>query len=228
MLHVSGGQASRYRKSRRKQNLCSFVPGIYRRRHLRAEEIDEDIYDAFIVVGLQFGIETVLPIYHDYRTSRMNHSRSKYLVSEAYFRSAACDALRTSEAVRIAKMIRSVSRKPIILVPNPRRVLNLQGKRYGAISRASGAELALLDQEYRMACTSAVSASVIVHHQPDETLADGFHTRAELGLSANIPDLSEIPPSRFTHMNEAYGSLLLNSIIGRLGSLLPRRWAKGG
>lgn len=91
-----------------------------------AETIAVDDYDQFVVIGLQFGIRRLAALYRDYTSDSMtSRPDGKYLLSDACFVKAAEAAAAGSEAMRIARMLRALTDRPIIVVPVPNQAAGL-------------------------------------------------------------------------------------------------------
>jgi hypothetical protein len=110
-------------------------------RYLRRElPYSLDAADAFVIVGLSLSISPCASVYRDYRFSppegedseaglQSRRSRSKegpFLISEGAFRAAVGGLIEDTDAVRLAKLLRAATDKPIYLIPQPNPLLRIR------------------------------------------------------------------------------------------------------
>ncbi len=88
----------------------------------KIDHIDIDLFDQIIIIGLNFSMLSTALLYYHYTSDSMSPpTPGKYMISELFYVEAAESRVERCEALRIVRMIRSVSDVPITLVsgPNP-------------------------------------------------------------------------------------------------------------
>jgi hypothetical protein len=170
------------------------------------DRIRLDRYDAYLLVGLGFGVGNPGRVYEKHRLAR-HALAGEFVISEACMEESTDDALRSSPALNIARMIRSVSAAPIVVSPTPQplqKILSVEG---GGDSRWS--EDDVRQYLYWVFCRSAVRTAaregISVFLQPEETLRDGF-TRWRFGFGAERP-------ADYQHMKKEFGHLILSELL---------------
>ena len=95
---------------------------IFRSANSGKGQIELAAYDRVILIGLDFGMLWMANLYYHYSTDSMAPpDPGKYMVSDDVFLEVAERLYDSSEALRLARLIRSVSDVPLTLVaaPNP-------------------------------------------------------------------------------------------------------------
>jgi hypothetical protein len=93
---------------------------MFRRTSRGFDYIDIDRFDRIILIGMGFGMLPTASIYYHYVSDFMSSPPpGKYLISDACYLEIAERRHTPCEALRLVRLIRSVSDVPITLVPGP-------------------------------------------------------------------------------------------------------------
>lgn len=162
--------------------------------------IELDEYDAFVTYGLLLSLPSL-----DRR------------LSSAVLRRSIVDGISNTLNIRLCKTIREGSRKPVFIGHNPLRAtpdprLELRAN--------------MLDYHQLVdVVNSAIeieNASLI--SQPEQTIVHGWFTRGEYSRGSTRLDVGDNasnaphPDNDYDHMNEAFGTLWLQSLFRRMGT----------
>lgn len=168
-------------------------------------------YDAFGIVGLNFGISAVSALYSRWRSdSHTDRSGRFTIVSDDCFQCTVSDILRATPAIDLALKLRSLCRKPIYLGVQPapsEAVLRLKPSSYHTAG-ASGDDV-LLRKAYQAAWPSMAVDNMIVVDQPASTLASPLFSKEAFQRGrSHVADL--------THLNQAYGVVALTAMLSHI------------
>ncbi len=158
-------------------------------------EVDPLEYDAFLLVGLGLTLEYL----------------SSETFSRAVFRQAAVDSATASTSVMLARRLRSISDKPILVVPCP--LLAVRPDSPAVEPRLLAEIVGVL----RQMIFDPIGVQFV--EQPASSIAKGFWTKHKFSSGAGRLDLGDgmagqIHPVRDRkHMNTAYGRLLLQIVL---------------
>jgi hypothetical protein len=181
-------------------------------------------YDAFLLVGLGFSFTSLARLYRDYRTPAQSQAlRKRHAISGAAFDVAADGLVRGSLGMTLARVIRGITNRPILIAADP-----LPGE---AAARGKEAELwqhlaahpdgaALFAQFNAQAEREAKAAGITFLPQPAETRAALPYTRDALRRGAvRMRATGDTPfeEEDVGHMGPDYGAALLAVALGRLG-----------
>lgn len=175
-----------------------------------------DEFDAFIIIGLGFGTYPVAALYRQVRSDEHKQSPDTQLLSDTCFQETVRDVLADTKAVRVAESLRSLTKVPIYIVPQPHSawwvgsLQNGAGKLYRDIEQNGDAELILRD--YRAAAFSLTPATVLA--QPDNTVAGGLYTGKSftLGDPDDRSEGSGFARGDYYHGNVAWASEVTKSL----------------
>lgn len=179
-----------------------------------------DKYDAFVIVGLGFGTYPVTVLYKHVRSDEHKHASDTQLVSDACFQETVQDVLADTKAVRVAESLRSLTKAPIYIVPQPHSawwvesLQNSAGSLYRDIEHNGDGELILRD--YTTAASSLTVATVLA--QPVSTVINGLYTRKSFALG-DPDDSSEgsgFARGDYYHGNVAWASAVTKSLDSAL------------
>lgn len=178
-------------------------------------------YDEFWLIGLRFGVETILPAYAAAWAESHAPDPSRAPVSEAAFGAAATALLRASPAVALHERLRSLTAAPIRLFPQPNPsivALAADDARTAPFRLAArqGDEDTLWRQYLRARERLVADASLDVCDQPDDTRERAIFTTAALSqgsvrLTQGLDRKHEVGEA--IHMNASYGTLMLDRFL---------------
>ncbi len=184
-------------------------------------------YDAFVICGLSLRALDGLRMFCDHQPVGRRVSDDVALVSEAAFRAAVRDRIQASAGARLMQLLKD--RKPVLIVPAPMPSVRIaELPEFDWINRPGGAEAVrwisgIVLEEIR---ALADERGFRFMPQPPETLDERGLTRLEYAEDAVRFTGSAYSEDDISHMNTAYGALILHSIGGALGwrAALPHRW----
>lgn len=182
-------------------------------------------YDEFWLVGLRFGVETIMPVYAGFRADSHAADPSRSPVSDPAFAAAAAGLLRGSPAVDVYRKLRTITQSPVRLFPQPNpsiAALDARDARTAPFRLAARAgDATQLWRQYRDAREEiAVETGLTYRDQPDDTREGGIFTRAEhaRGSVRLTPGLEREHQDRDTiHMNADFGALMLERYLPDAG-----------
>lgn len=174
-------------------------------------------YDAFCVVGMKFGIRTVVELYARCRADSHRRQDGRFqLVSDACFLDTACDRLNASPAMLLVRKVRSISDKPIFLAARPAHsesVLDDERYRSTRLMLEAG-DAPALRTTYAEASQKLAGSGVVILDQPTATLASPvLSNRVYEREGGDVPDVS--------HMNDAFGEMAVRELLTHLLSDVP-------
>lgn len=177
----------------------------------RRELVPAD-YDVVCVVGLRFGVRTVMDLYARWRADAHQGNEGKYqVVSDACFQQTVSDRLNASSAMILVRKLRQTTDKPIWLAVQPAPseiVLTLEKFPKGLQWATAANDAPSLRATYQEVCRRLAEQDVIVLDQPAATLAaplvskDEYRRPSETGVD-------------WTHLNDAYGEIALRELLSQ-------------
>lgn len=185
-------------------------------------------YDEFWLVGLRFGVETIMSVYEAFWSEGHSPDPSRMPISDPAFSRAAESLLRQSVASGVYRKLRSISNAPVSLFPQP----NPSSAAIGADEArtepfrlaARNHDEAVLWHQYRAAMVRvAGEMQVRLCEQPDHTREQEIFTAVQWGRGATRlkPGLEREHGSQDTiHMNEKYGALMLKCFLPQIAKPL--------
>lgn len=176
-------------------------------------------YDAFVLVGLFFGLVTIGPLFAVGRP--YSGEAGVDLVSRPFLRAGALDLLgRSLAAVTADKVLRArAAACPILLIPTPFPSEAVRGTQDSFW--ASDDAVARLRECYDEAVsTLSRQAAFEVLAQPAQTIAPPACTRAAYSMdSVAFGSDAAHPEDDHVHMNADYGAVVLAAALRRLTEL---------
>ena len=180
------------------------------------DKIHLDQYDAFLLTGMGLGPLIVSQIYKRHRLAK--HARKEQLISPACLRESAKMCVDSSPAFRIAKLIRTRSSAPIVLMPAPSPVRSVvTDPKWRAIWGERDIRRLMLDTYLAAVDEKPPGPDIVVMRQPAHTLVDAF-TKALYSMRAVDPGKRS---SDNYHMNGRFGL-----IVARAALAIIRDWDK--
>jgi hypothetical protein len=178
-------------------------------------------FDAFVVIGLEFG---VLPVLRTYRTHRADSHvfriGAQQIVSDRCFDQTVYDLLNESPAVKLVRRLRSVTDRPILLCEQaaPSESIADFAGWWRQLADSADAD-ALRELVERTIARLPLSAGVSVAPQPEETLVRPILTAQEFSvgsvrLTPSVQD--QHPDTDYAHMNATYGALVMRDALRRI------------
>jgi hypothetical protein len=190
-----------------------------------AESIETRDYDAFVLVGLFFGMASLAQLFAGRRPFGTDNPEAD-LMSRPFIRAAAPDVLAGSLAVvTAAKIIAArqglATRAPILLIPTPLPSEAAQRQELGVWRTAHTTEL--LWNTYAEACRSLSGKLPFeLLDQPSETTLPPAYTRETYSAgSVRLSAQEAHPEDDILHMNGEYGALVLKAALDRLSGGPP-------
>lgn len=188
------------------------------------EEARIDDFDAFVLVGMSFGIQQCLRIYASHRTHTMRLGPSHALISEPAYSAAVSDRLRGTLSWRVAvDLLRHAGVRPVMICLQPCTAV-------GAVSNPGSREVnklvagatrngdaRALRRVFAAAIATLDMPGLMVVPQPDATVVDDILTRDEYtreSVKLNFRDRHD--GNDYSHMNALYGELVLQDLFDRL------------
>jgi hypothetical protein len=177
-------------------------------------------YDALCVVGLGCGVRTVAGLYSRWRADAHKAEEGRFhLVSDACFQDTVVDLLNASLAMAIIGKLRQITDKVIWLAPTPAPseiILTLDKSPEGLDMAAAATDAPSLRAAYDEACRRLAAENVMVLEQPKATLATPLLSKKEYRRPTwTTPD--------WTHLNDAYGKIVIREFLSRLHPSLGGR-----
>jgi hypothetical protein len=181
-----------------------------------------DDYDAFVIVGLRFCIGPfVLLAEHHASESMAGHDTGRRLLSDSGFEAAGYGALMSGLAADVARQLRSLTDRPIVILPDanpatgvPVELLPWWLARYYAINRPE--ESWAIRAHFETTCERLgreLQAGIVT--LPKEAAANGLLNRQEYSMLPS--DITGMPESeilnRMVHANARYAELVLPRVL---------------
>ncbi len=189
------------------------------------EGIDVAAYDGFLVVsgGLSFGI-LVRRICSTHLPAALG-DRERFPISLPCLEACLMQSMDRGAAMRVSRLVRSVSAVPVLFVPAPRPAAAIRDHPDPDVRNIMAAPvLGFLRPAYdRVLHTLSEAAGIGVLAQPPETVEDLYYTRdryRENGV--NVRGRRKDPRTNYGHMNGDYGALVLAAAIQALEAGLIR------
>lgn len=177
-------------------------------------------YDTFCVVGLGWGVRAVTTLYSGWRADAHKGKEGTFqLVSDACFQDAVGDRLNGTPAMGLVGKLRQITNKAIWLAPTPAPseiILTLDKSPEGIDMAAAATDAPSLRAAYDEACRRLAAENVMVLEQPTATLATPLLSKKEYRRPTwTTPD--------WTHLNDAYGKIVIREFLSRLDPSLGGR-----
>lgn len=201
----------------------SLVPGSEKTlENLRStsegeSEIRVENFDVFLIVALDFGIRRLEEIYRNYRSEEHKNLRSAdQYISNACFMQAARGSLKDTWAFDIAKKLKQLVDRPILILPQPLPSEDITLVRpFWRTMVQYGDDVSLAHSFARISSELAESDKHILR-QPDETKAGEIFTKRKycegaVRFRGNFN--TKLPDGEFKHMNQEYGVVALRNIV---------------
>ena len=201
----------------------------------RAPVIALPDYDAFVLVGCDFGSQAVFHTYMAYHFSGLK-SRQGRALSREVFKRVALKRLLDSAAFLLTGLIENTVQKPILVMPMPLPAESgyddpdMPHMAPYRDARQLGDFTKLL-AIYHDICAELSGQGLAQVHQPPDTLVDGLATRDELcrGSVRLRPDTgSPHPANDYFHMNAQYGAIMWREAVKALGEPADGSLLRGG
>jgi hypothetical protein len=188
-------------------------------------EIDIDQYDAFVLVGLTFSIAYLNMLAYSYRYDGMKKALPRQiLVSEDCFFASAKGILFQTTAIKVLKMLREASDKPIFIIPEPFPSRATPRDSVGKLgeyifAEENGYSKGFVEIFARVSGEIQDMFNVQIMSQPGETIQDCIFTRHEFSraVAENIGNNERIPEYALLHNNADWGKLVLHDLQRRAG-----------
>jgi hypothetical protein len=186
-------------------------------------------YDAFVLVGLRFGLD-ILKICEPNATARhLTWGAAERVLSQACFDAVVDASFDVTGAIRLADMIRAQSAKPILICPVPFRMAHtLELPEYAGQTRLREPELLWPVVARGKRAAEAIAAAHVceIVWQDDCTTGPPGYTRFEFSRSSAAAGREDVEQDRW-HGNVAYGQLMLTAVLARLDELSGGRVLAG-
>ncbi|MEL7000180.1 MAG: hypothetical protein AAFP68_18135 [Pseudomonadota bacterium] len=188
-----------------------------------SDKVDLKRFDAFIVVGLQFGPRRIAQLYRSHRSmafewreplrelSPMTEKDEPVTaISERLFSEALVSGLTDTMAVRLIENIQSVTERPVYLVSAPFfSELALETGDWDTVIGAG--DVSRLAQRYRKFVRHAVPGDVTLILPPNRMIRHGFFTAKEFAVSALDDGFQDL-----VHANADYGAAMLRTVLANM------------
>jgi len=185
------------------------------------KRIEIDRYDAFVLIGMEFGIDMLKLCGTSGVVEHLRLGPVERVMSHACFAAMVRESFETSFSLQLAKVIRSVSRAPILLCAAPFRPEHvLDDPEYRDQKRLRDPALleAVVGRAKDAAIRIASKANCEVLWQDDSTIGLPGFTKYALSRHSTAAGKKVIELDR-RHGNEDYGAIILDSIMHRLDEL---------
>ncbi|BCW85363.1 hypothetical protein NicSoilE8_30360 [Arthrobacter sp. NicSoilE8] len=177
-----------------------------------------DDWDAFVVVGCGYSVVRLVENWSEYQPDALPAEIGQYLVPEDLYPGYENEVMDTTQAVRIAVQLQSVTDKPIYLVPAPlpaEWVLRREGGRFESFHPFSDPQcrdylLGRVSDQLRRLEKRGIRPIV----QPGSTIDSQIWTKTEfcLGQPNDTSEKSFYSRGDFYHMNKDFGSVAWDHI----------------
>jgi hypothetical protein len=188
-----------------------------------SESIDLDSFDAFVVVGLQFGPRRLAQLYRTHRpvsfewrgplnnlAPMVSKKQQVTAISERLFNDAMIAGLTDTMAIRIIDMIRDVTEKPVYLVSAPYfSELALETGDWDAV--IGSGDVDLLAQRFRKYARHACPVHVNLVLTPNRLTTHGFFTAKEFAVAPTDDGFQDL-----VHTTDEYGAAMLRSVFATM------------
>jgi len=185
----------------------------FRRTSGHSEHIEPDLYQAFFIIGFDLSPTSMDKLAKRMRTW-MFVEPGRSVVSQRCFEAAIEGIVRATTAVEIARMVRSLSPAPIIVMPAPQPSAEIETSAEedeGWLKKPAMAE-ALFAATRRGLASLERSEGFLALNQPAETLVPGqAYTRPDFARDA-VNGLGKIRPADMFHMDAKYGELVARDL----------------
>ncbi len=191
-----------------------------------SKEIKIGNYDAFVIIGCGIGLTPILDIYEAHRSHRM-HLNGQQLISEDCFIDVASDIFLNSTASKFARAIRSASKAPVFLVPDPRpsvAVIDKKGspnpiwdhyiKLINKLHRSGDGEV--ISEIFRKAMGPIATTGTSVLDASGSLVTEHIFTPHELcrdSVWLQNGKYEGSPEMDYFHMNAIFGAKILATVI---------------
>lgn len=178
-------------------------------------------YDGYIVHGLGLISSRILPLYENCRAD--SHAREgRQPISDECFQLACYGLFRETRAVRTVALLRKITDAPIGLVVAPMRSLSHPEADVAVIEK-NGDDAEVASSFSGAATRLSTDLKVSVFLQPTDTLAGPLRTKPMYSRSQLVRAGNEIDRSDYTHMNPAYGTIIVRQLVAEFLPLAAER-----
>lgn len=188
-----------------------------------SETIDVNAFDAFVIVGLQFGPRRLAQLYRTHRSTSFEWREPLHdlapmvskqepvtMISERLFNDALIAGLTDTMAIRIIDMVRDVTEKPIYLVSAPFfSELALETGDWDTVFGAD--DVARLAQRFRKFARHACPVHVNLVLTPNRMVRHGFFTAREYAVPPHEDGFQDL-----VHTTDEYGAAMLRSVFATM------------
>lgn len=179
-------------------------------------EIRADRYDVFAVVALGFSISKIVAhLYKHYRCEEHRfHRGASQFVSNACFNQALTGMVHDSLALTITRKLRSISDRPILVVPQALPSNAACQKPFWDNMTKKG-DYALIARSFDEVKSNLRAEGQRILEQPEETKNGDLFTKDEYrkgSLRLHGEYKVNHPDNDFSHMNPAFGALSMEMI----------------
>ncbi|XAS65990.1 hypothetical protein V3C33_10720 [Micrococcaceae bacterium Sec5.7] len=176
-------------------------------------------WDAFVVVGLGFSLVRLVEKWTSFQPDCLSEPVGEHLLVPELVDGYDNAGMDTTKALALIRKLRTLTDKPISLVPGPLPaawVLNRSGGRFDSFQPFAGyRNRAFLLAQFEKQVNRVRAMGVDVVNPPEETVIDDMWTRTEfcLGQPSDPSPDSFYAKGDFYHMNREYGDLVSRSIM---------------
>ncbi len=179
-----------------------------------------DDYDRFVIVGLRLGMRAMFDLYRGFVSDSMaSRPERKYLLSDDCFLRAAEPGTAECEAMRLARLIRGATDRPVHVVTKPNLAAGLKGDVPVHVSMmydaASGGDAPALGTLFATLCARIGAGAGVTVLPPIAAAAeDGIFNRRGFSMmpegAARMPVLKQL--GLLSHGNDLYGAQVLRAL----------------
>lgn len=181
-------------------------------------------YDAFLVVGAGLGLVSMTRNLRNFRLFGWGAREGTVLASRALLEALAIERMLSSNAVRTARLLRSVANKPILILAEPRpNSLAVESETEWWWSDETA--MSFLVEVYRKSLVQ-VERRFPVLEPPAESLMNSYFTCPDYTIQPGkidrvlLPGIAKIRgKGDLYHMNAAYGALVASKAIHQIAGM---------
>lgn len=180
-------------------------------------------FDAYLIVGLGYGLERLLINFRRHRPPRFNDAARYNLISEDFAIAGMQDYLANCQSMEVVGLLRQITSSPIYIVPSPyfsHDVLTDSG----FVSWCGDVPLRNWVFDFYKSSVEDLSVRFPVIEQPQSTIVDSMFSKAEfcrggVTLDQNFKN-SKLTKKDYRHFNAEFGSVSLREVLDR--NIIPR------
>lgn len=202
------------------------------KRTSRGKLAIEGDYDGYIVYGLGLIASRVMLLYENCRAESHAPAAGRQPISDECFQLAYYGLLRETRAARAVALLRKITDSPIGLVAAPMRSLSHPEADVAMIEK-NGDDAGVASAFSTVARGLSTDLEVSLYLQPADTLVGPLRTNPMYSRAALIRADGNIDRSDYSHMNPAYGTVVVRQLIAEFLPLAaeraePRSYASAG